>query len=141
MDWIGVITRSMVNSTRPLSPHLTIYKLQISSALSLLHRITGAFLFFGIIILSWIMIAILMQKSGIAFLEMSFDYLTDCNIFKVFLLGISFCLYYHLFNGVRHLFWDACIGLELGTMRKSGVLVILLSFLFTAVTIYFAILL
>lgn len=128
----------MVNSNRPLSPHLTIYKLQISSVLSILHRITGAFLFFGIITLAWLMIAILMQKSGIAFVETSFACLADCNIFKLFLLGLSFCLYYHLFNGVRHLFWDAGFGFELSTMRKTGALVVFLSLAFTLVTLYFA---
>ena len=141
MFGIGIIIRSMLNSNRPLSPHLTIYKLQISSALSILHRITGAFLFFGIITLAWLMIAILMQKSGLAFVETSFACLADCSIFELFVLGLSFCLYYHLFNGVRHLFWDIGLGLELITMKKTGVLVVVLSLLFTSITLYLAVLL
>lgn len=128
----------MISKDRPLSPHLTIYKLQISSVLSILHRITGMALFLGVLILAWLLTAILMQNTGIAFIDAPLSGILDNVLFKIFLLGLSFCLYYHLFNGIRHLFWDIGLGFEIRTMKITGIIVVCLSLLFTLATVYLA---
>ncbi len=130
----------MRGKERPLSPHLTIYKLQISSALSILHRMTGLFLFFAVIVLSWLMVVLLMQSVGLIFVDQDFTYVLNSVIFKLFLLAAVFCLYYHLLNGIRHLFWDIGLGFEIKTMDKSGYLVVALSIIFTGITLALAIL-
>lgn len=106
---------------RPLSPHLTIYKPQITSVLSITHRLTGIFLFLGAFIFVWELAAA--AKGGKAF---------ECYIgFATSWVGLSIAtlwiisLFYHLFNGIRHLFWDMGYGFELRTVTISGILVIL----------------
>lgn len=129
-----------IRKKRPLSPHLTIYKPQISSMLSILHRITGAALFIGLLCLSWLVVGLIMQNMGLAFIDCRFDIILDSVAFKVLLLALSFCLYYHMLNGVRHLFWDVGLGFEIKTMEITGFLVVLSSLLLTGVTLYFAML-
>lgn len=132
----------MKHKPRPISPHLTIYKPQISSVLSILHRMTGAFLFFSVILLSWLLILTIMQGSGIApFVKTTafLDATIDTTLFKLFLLSVAFCLYYHLLNGIRHLFWDAGYGFEIKSMQMSGVFVVALSLFCTGATLALAI--
>lgn len=121
---------------RPLSPHLSIYKPQISSVLSIMHRITGVFLFIFILALSWLMIVILTNSMGFALLELDLVSMVNSLWFKLFLLCVLFCLYFHLLNGIRHLFWDIGLGFEIGTMHKSGWFIILFTMLMTAFTSY-----
>lgn len=132
----------MKQKRRPISPHLTVYKPQISSVLSILHRITGAFLFFSVIFLSWLLVLVIMQGSGIAPFEKTTEFLDatlDTMLFKLFLLSVAFCLYYHLLNGIRHLFWDAGYGFEIKSMKISGIFVVALSLFCTGATLALAI--
>jgi succinate dehydrogenase / fumarate reductase, cytochrome b subunit len=85
------------------------------------------------------MIALVMKSTGITLTGYNIYYFLDTRIFKFFLLGLSFCLYYHLFNGIRHLFWDAGMGLEIKSMNMSGVFVVALSFFCTGSTLALAI--
>ncbi len=121
---------------RPLSPHLSIYKPQISSVLSIMHRITGVLLFIFVLALSWLMILMLSSSMGFALLEWDFISIVNSCWFKVCLLCVLFCLYFHLLNGIRHLFWDIGIGFEIRSMHKSGWFVILCTLLMTAFTLY-----
>ncbi len=113
--------------TRPLSPHITIYKPQISSILSISHRITGVVLFVGIILLSWWIFANVYGCHCINALIFS-------PIGKVILALWSYCLYYHLCNGIRHLFWDAGKGYSLKIFRITGYLVVISSLFLTVMT-------
>lgn len=115
------------NSNRPLSPHLTIYKPQITSVLSITHRMTGAFLYFGIFVLSWAMILGIYGNSCI------FDYL-NTMVGKLFLFAWTSSLFYHLLNGIRHLFWDIGKGLDLKTASTTGILVLIGAVILTALT-------
>lgn len=110
---------------RPLSPHLQVYKPQITSFMSITHRATGVALSLGVLVLvAWLWAA-----------AYDADYFTMWNDFfsgilgKIFLIGWTVAFYYHLGNGIRHLFWDAGKGFELTTVTRSGVTVLL----FTAV--------
>ena len=108
---------------RPLSPHLQIYKPQITSVLSILHRGTGIVLSIGsIILVLWIVTLTLGEST----------YLMYSNIInnwfgKFIIFGFTFALFYHLSNGIRHLFWDAGYGYEIETVQKSGLAVVVVS--------------
>ena len=115
---------------RPLSPHLTIYKPQISTVLSILHRITGIGLFLGSgLLVLWLWSA----AYAPAFYPTLHDAM-DSIIGKLFLLGWTAAFYYHLSNGIRHLFWDIGQGFTLPVMHKTGWAVVVATVLLTAYT-------
>lgn len=106
---------------RPLSPHLSIYRPQITSVLSITHRASGAFLVLGTFALSiWLLAAAYGQESYN--LVMVFF---DSIVGKFILLGWLAAFYFHLLNGVRHLFWDIGYGFNLKTMELTGYAVVL----------------
>lgn len=106
---------------RPLSPHLQVYKPQLTSFTSIMHRITGIALSVGILYLAcWLTAA----ANGMD----AFDRLQAFNgsiIGQLLLLGWSAAFFYHLLNGIRHLFWDAGFGFELPTAYRSGYAVLI----------------
>ena len=115
---------------RPLSPHLQIYRPQITSVLSILHRMTGVALAFGAILLTyWLSAAAYGPEDFVraqGFMGSWFG--------RLVLLGLTFSLFYHLCNGIRHLAWDAGWGFELPKLRITGWLVLISSIILTAVT-------
>lgn len=118
---------------RPLSPHLTIYKLPLTAAImSITHRITGAFLCAGFgVFVAWLWIAAYQPDCYPAFSE----FLTGiCGKLLLLAWGGSFA--YHFLNGVRHLFWDMGQGLELHAAHRSGLIVITGTLLITAYLAY-----
>lgn len=106
-------------NNRPLSPHLGIYKPQITSILSITHRITGLGLFLGVLLLAW---WIFFNVYGCA---SCINPLVFSVFGRVFLVLWTLALYYHMLNGIRHLFWDMGKGFELDVLRKSGIFVVL----------------
>ena len=117
-------------TNRPISPHLQVYKPQLTSVLSILHRITGVALSLGTILLVYWLIA---AASGpVAFA--SAEALIGSWIGRVLLLGWTFALYFHLTNGIRHLFWDAGLGFELKTVYASGWTVVALAAILTLIS-------
>ena len=119
-----------MNRQRPLSPHLQIYKPQLTSILSILHRTTGIALSMGSIILVFWVIALTLGDATYTL------YLNIINNWfgKLILFGFTFALFYHLSNGIRHLFWDAGYGYDLKQAYMSGSLVILFSLTLTILT-------
>jgi len=118
---------SIVN--RPLSPHLQVYKPQITSILSIAHRATGLALSVGTLLLVWWLVAAASGESA---------YLTVAGFvgswFGLLLLfGWSVSLFYHLANGIRHLFWDMGYGYELPAVYRSGYLVLAATAVLTVV--------
>lgn len=106
----------MSPTNRPVSPHLQIYRPQLTSVLSILHRITGIILALGSILIAlWL--------SSIAY----YPDLSD-RIFgllsgvagRIFLFTWTLTLFYHLCNGIRHLFWDSVRGFEIRQVYRSG---------------------
>lgn len=106
----------MAPRARPLSPHLEIYRWQISNTLSIFHRVTGAILAVGLIALSVWFVAIAGGPESYATAVRFFG----SPVGILFLIGWSFAFYFHLSNGVRHLFWDAGRGFEKSRSRASG---------------------
>ena len=93
---------------RPLSPHLQVYRPQITSTLSILNRITGVALSAGTLLMTaWLVSA---ASSPDAFSAM--QAFTSSWLGRLLLLGWTVALFYHLFNGIRHLAWDAGYGYD-----------------------------
>ena len=119
-------------SKRPLSPHLQVYKPQLTSVLSITHRGTGVFLSLGALVLTFWLISLATSAE----LFNNFHQHMAAWYGKLFLASFVFSLFYHLANGIRHLFWDAGLGLELSTTYKSGYLIIFISIALTLVTLF-----
>jgi succinate dehydrogenase / fumarate reductase, cytochrome b subunit len=118
----------------PISPHLQIYKPQLTSILSIVHRATGIVLSFGALLLGFWLLSI---AAGPEFYAQVTGHISAWYG-QLVLLAFTFSLYYHLCNGIRHLFWDAGIGLEIETAYKSGYAVILFSVILTVLSCYLA---
>lgn len=117
----------MPQLSRPLSPHLQIYRWQVSNTLSILHRLTGVALSFGALALAGWLLALASGPTA---------YLQVTEVFRswpgqLLLLAWTFCFFYHLCNGLRHLAWDAGHGFDRHTARKSGLLVVAAAVIFT----------
>lgn len=106
---------------RPLSPHLQIYKPQITSGTSVLHRATGIALSVGTLLLVWWLWAAASGPEAFA----TADAFIGSFIGRLMLFGWSVALFYHLLNGIRHLAWDMGYGLELETAEKTGYAVLI----------------
>lgn len=120
----------MAKVERPLSPHLQIYKPQLTSVMSIIHRGTGVFLSLGALLLCFWLLAV---AAGPTIYAEMFKHLTAWYGILLLILFI-FSLFYHLCNGIRHLFWDAGLGLELKATYQSGYLVVMASLLMTFIT-------
>ncbi len=126
----------MPNRERPLSPFMlgTLYRLQITSVLSILHRITGVVLSLGGFVFAWWLLAV--AQGGDAYATAS-AYLAS-PLGKIALFGFSFALVYHLLNGIRHLLWDIGWGYEVELVSRSGYVVVVLTAIFTVAIWFFA---
>ena len=113
---------------RPLSPHLQIYRPQLTSVMSISHRASGAALAAGTLLLCLWLVALAAGDRwyGVAALVVSHP------LGKLVLFGYSVALIYHALNGVRHLSWDRGIGLTIPAVYRSGWIVLLLTVGITA---------
>lgn len=110
----------MAAGNRPLSPHLQVYRWQMSMLFSILHRITGVGLALGLVLLTWWLVA---AASGADYFNTVHAVMASW-IGRVILLGFTASLFFHLCNGLRHLAWDAGFGFEIEDMQKTGWLVL-----------------
>jgi succinate dehydrogenase / fumarate reductase cytochrome b subunit len=115
---------------RPLSPHLSIYRPQLNSAMSIFHRITGMGLAGAAILVVWWFLAAATGPGSFAFV----DGLLTSWIGGLVLLAALASLWYHAFNGVRHLIWDTGRGFELDVVHKSGLAVLGAAAVMTVIT-------
>ncbi len=117
----------MATQDRPLSPHLQVYRPQITSMLSILHRVTGVGLGAGTLLIAWWLIA---AATGPEAFETAQAFLG--SLFgRLILFGFTWALFYHLCNGIRHLVWDAGYGYDLDSVTKTGWLVLVASVVLT----------
>lgn len=116
---------------RPLSPHLTIYRWQITMFMSILNRITGIAMIPATILIVWWFLA---AATGTAHFEFV-DWLLTSWFGLLLLFGSLWAFWIHLFNGLRHLAWDATLWLEIPQVQKSGWAAIILSALVTVLCI------
>ncbi|PKQ09206.1 MAG: succinate dehydrogenase, cytochrome b556 subunit [Alphaproteobacteria bacterium HGW-Alphaproteobacteria-12] len=96
-------------ASRPLSPHLMIYRVTITMAMSIIHRITGAALYFGTGLLAWWLIATASGPEAYAV----FHNVAGSWIGQLVLFGYTWALLHHLFGGLRYLLWDAIVAFEI----------------------------
>ena len=118
---------------RPLSPHLTVYNPQITSVLSILHRITGAGLAVStVLVVFWL--------ASLAIGEVTFkgfnNFLNNPFIITV-LVSSLWALWYHFCTGLRHLYWDMGYGYDLKSVTISGWVAVIFSFVLTFITLLF----
>lgn len=99
---------------RPLSPHLAIYKPSITMVTSILHRITGAALFFGTLLLAAFLVALASGKEAFTIAQG----LYGSWLGRLILFGYSWALFQHMFGGVRHFIWDTGAGLARETRLR-----------------------
>lgn len=111
----------MTSNARPLSPHLQVYRLAFTTVLSGLHRISGLLLTAACVVLvAWLVAAACGARSYAAVGGL----LASWPV-RIMLAGTLGVFWYHLFNGIRHLVWDAGFGFEQRAARRSGALVVL----------------
>jgi succinate dehydrogenase / fumarate reductase cytochrome b subunit len=117
---------------RPLSPFMfpVWYRFQITSALSILHRLTGIALAVGSILLVWWLVAV--AAGGELFAVTHALIASPIGMLLLFLWSIAF--FFHLCSGIRHLAWDAGYGFEIREARRNGYVVIGATVLLTLLT-------
>lgn len=117
-----------MSKQRPLSPHLQVYRWQITMTMSILHRASGVVLVVGAFGLAWWLMAV--ASGGAAYARAA-----DCLASPLGLLalaGFSLAMVYHLLNGIRHLLWDAGWGFDIPEVYRSGYVVAVLTVVLTA---------
>jgi succinate dehydrogenase / fumarate reductase cytochrome b subunit len=120
--------------SRPLSPHLGIYKYQITMVLSVFHRGTGIFLALGTpLLIYWLYT--LQAGESVYYEGQSFF---SHWLVHLALMGWTFSIFYHLCNGIRHLAWDIGKGYEISDLYKTGVAVVAASLVLTLATLLLA---
>lgn len=118
----------MASPPRPLSPHLQIYRPQLTSVLSITHRATGVALAVGTLLLAWWLMALAGGQDGYA-VARGF---MGSWLGRLLIFGWSIAFFYHLANGIRHLAWDAGWGLELPRAYATGWAVLAATVVLTA---------
>ena len=104
-----------MSKDRPLSPHLTVYRIDLSMVLSMGHRLSGLVLSIGTLFFTWWIVALAQGKEAYDSLQSFFG-----NPLGILcLLGLSVCFGFHLCSGVRHLIWDLGYGLSPPEIRQS----------------------
>jgi succinate dehydrogenase / fumarate reductase cytochrome b subunit len=122
------------NDQRPMSPHLQVYKLPLTARLSILHRATGVVLFVGLLLM---IVGMAIAAQGAESWGGLQSFLSS-YMGKLLLFCVIFSLYYHLCNGLRHLFWDIGKGLTLKATEQSNLVVIVMSIVLTLLTWFFS---
>ena len=117
---------------RPLSPHLSIHKKVLTAVFSIFHRLTGIFLTLGSILLVLWFLSISIGENFYNY----FQIISSNFIFKVILFFWTLAFFYHLFNGIRYLFWSFSLGMELKTVYLSGYIIALLTIIATIIVWY-----
>ncbi|MBL4692829.1 MAG: succinate dehydrogenase, cytochrome b556 subunit [Magnetovibrio sp.] len=114
----------MAEDDRPLSPHLQVYRPQITSVLSITHRATGVFLSLAAVMLTYWLASAAYGPDSFARAQAALESWFG----RLILFGFTFSLFFHMCNGIRHLGWDLGWGFDLVKLRMTGVLVIISAF-------------
>ena len=115
--------------SNPLSPHLQVYRWQITSVLSILHRITGVVSSLGSLIIIFLLFAI---GSGEDFYVSAINVANNLFV-RTILIGLTFSYLFYFLNCIRHLFWDSGYGLDLNTAKLTGWLTVFLTVILTVI--------
>lgn len=124
------MSESINKVQRPLSPHLQVYRLPLTALMSITHRITGAALSCGTVLVAAFLLSAAMGETEYN-LVMG---LATSLLGKIILFLWSAALYFHMCNGIRHMIWDTGKYLEKGTAMRTNYVVLLAAFVMTAIT-------
>jgi len=111
----------MPTKDRPLSPHMQVYRPHLSMVLSFSHRVTGVALFFGMLVLVYWLVAAAMGAEAYE----TASAILGSWIGRLCLFGWTFALFYHLYNGVRHLVWDLGYIFEIAEINRTSWVVLI----------------
>ncbi len=118
----------MTQNPRPLSPHLQVYKPQLTSVMSILHRMTGVALAVGTLMVVWWLVSAAYGEEAYNVARL----FAASTLGPVMIFGWSVALFYHLCNGIRHLFWDSGRLFNIKCAYKAGSLVLFMTAVLTA---------
>ncbi len=124
------MTQAAKPAARPLSPHLQVYRLPLAAWLSITHRITGVGLTIGTLLLTWWVVAGAYGAEAYS----RFQGFIGSPLGYLFLFGFSLSLFYHLCNGIRHLFWDIGKNFEIAQTNRANLVVIVSTLVLTVLT-------
>ena len=119
----------MKKNNRPISPHLSIYRPQITSILSISHRLAGVFQSFGLLIIFLLLTTLLLGET----FHNYFMFFIQSMLGKLFIFFYTLSLCYHMLNGIRHILWDIGFGFEIKNVYYSGYAVIILATFLTVI--------
>jgi succinate dehydrogenase / fumarate reductase cytochrome b subunit len=122
------MTQAAKPVSRPLSPHLQVYRLPLAAWLSITHRITGVGLTIGTVLLTYWIVSAAYGPDAYA----RFAGFIGSPIGYLLLFGFSVALFYHLCNGIRHLFWDIGMNYEIAETKRANIIVLLGTVVLTA---------
>ena len=118
-----------MENNNPLSPHLQIYKWQISSLLSITHRIVGVINFFAIVLIClWAVLVVFGQSN-----YLNINTILNSSFGKFLIISLCWTFSFHILNELRHLFWDAGFGFDLKVAKITGILTLIGSFVLTII--------
>ena len=117
---------------RPLSPHMTVYRLPLTAKLSILHRITGVGMVLAAVLIVWWFVAAVYSPGYFA----TADWLLTSWLGTLVMVGSLWALWYHFCNGIRHLVWDAGYAFNLATTERNNWIVLGASVVLTVLTLF-----
>ena len=120
----------MRDSSKPLSPHLQVYRLPITAVLSIMHRMTGVVLSLGLVLLVVVLATAAWHLEAYEALKAMLSHWLG----QMFLIAWIAALYLHLCHGIRHLFWDSGMGFDLKRTQQTAYLTIAITAILTAAT-------
>lgn len=112
---------------RPLSPHIFIYKPMLTMMLSMIHRVTGAALYFGTALLVWWLVALATSAEAYA----TVTWFLGTPIGWIIMFGYTWALFHHMVGGIKHFMWDFGKAFELDTVELVAKLAVAIPILLT----------
>ena len=122
-----LVYKSNMEKNNPLSPHLQIYKWQISSLLSITHRIVGVINFFAIILICLWVLSIILGKSNYS----TINTILESSFGKFLVISLCWTFSFQILNEIRHLAWDVGFGFDLKTAKVTGIITLIGSLILT----------
>ncbi|MFI3199171.1 MAG: succinate dehydrogenase, cytochrome b556 subunit [Methylococcaceae bacterium] len=122
-----------INSNRPVSPHLQVYRLPLTGVISILHRMTGVLLSVGLILIVYVLYAVAGGSNSYTAMQ---DFMRPI-LMQVIYWGFIYALFFHLCHGVRHIIWDAGNSFERDTLNRYAMIELGSSFVLTVITFLF----
>ena len=122
-----------MENNNPLSPHLQIYKWQISSLLSITHRIVGVINFFAIVLICFWAVLLVFGQSNYS----NINIILNSSFGKFLVISLCWTFSFHILNELRHLLWDAGFGFDLKVAKITGIITLIGSFVLTIILYIF----